>query len=98
MFMKDSGLMNKLHLDFIYNVTILEKIRVHATNEDQRQIVLTYSHVEGAFSLAIVGLSISCAIFLCELLIAWCMSTKLFQKSTRKQAKQQPKHRRQRKF
>lgn len=88
MLMKDSGLMDKLRSDFIYNVTILEKIRARAINDDHRQIVLTYSHVEGAFSLAIVGLSISCAIFLGELLIAKCMSTKLFQKYTRKQRRQ----------
>lgn len=68
MYMKDSGIMKKLNDEFIFNVTILEKIRENAMNDIPLQIVLTYSHVEGAFSLAIVGLSISCIIFIGEIM------------------------------
>lgn len=66
MYMKDSGLMNKLYEDFLFDVTILENIRDRSIIKESEAIVLTYSHVEGAFSFALVGYSISCVVFLLE--------------------------------
>lgn len=67
-YMKDSGIMNKLYDDFIFNSTILERIHAPDYTDHSLHVVLTYSHVEGAFSFAIVGLAISCSVFLGEII------------------------------
>lgn len=87
MHIKDCGIMNRLNNEFIFNATILEKIRAHALVDEQHQIVLTYSHVEGAFSLAIVGLSISCMVFIGEIVVFKCVSLKFMQKCSDKNRK-----------
>lgn len=69
-FMKDSGLMDKINKDFIFNMTILNNIHNRAIGDldEDAQIVLTINHLEGAWAVLIVGLSISALVFLMELI------------------------------
>lgn len=67
--MKDSGLMAKINKDFIYNMTILKNI-INGTTMVEDQIVLTVQHLQGAWAVLIVGLSISTLAFLLELVSA----------------------------
>lgn len=80
-FMKDSGLMDKINHDFIYNMTILNNIQNRDNDsDDDEQIVLTIDHLEGAWAVFIVGLTISTLVFLVELISA----TKCFRMFIRK--------------
>lgn len=74
-YMKDAGLIDKIQLDFVYNMTILEKIRHSDERVDDSAIVLTVEHLEGAFAVLIVGSMISIVVFVFELISVtkwWC--------------------------
>lgn len=85
--LRDAGLMNKLFIDFNYNMTILTSIRemkAHENmhddtekvvmaeddhrNEENPEIVLTVEHLEGAFTILIMGLFVSSIIFAIEII------------------------------
>lgn len=90
--LRDAGLMNKLFIDFNYNMTILTSIRerkahenthdggdtervvMDADDEDHEiqgenpEIVLTVAHLEGAFTILLMGLFVSSIIFATEII------------------------------
>lgn len=70
--MIDTGIIDKLYKDFLYNVTVLENIRDRTEIPDTLQIVLTLDHLNGAFSAWLLGLFVSFMVFAAELAIAWC--------------------------
>ena len=73
--LRDMGLMNKLFVDFNYNMTILEPIRKMKKSQDDgepeetEEIVLTIEHLDGAFTVFFLGLFISGIVFLFEVLV-----------------------------
>lgn len=69
-YMKDAGLINKFNRDFIFNMSILERIKHRDQIEDYSQIVLTVEHLEGAFAVLIVGALISILVFVGEIISA----------------------------
>lgn len=69
--MIDSGIIDKLYTDFLYNVTTLENIRDRSKIVSVSQIVLTMNHLSGAFSAWLLGLVVSFSVLLAELTIAW---------------------------
>lgn len=74
-YMKDAGLINKIQLDFVYNMTVLEQIRHSDDRQDDSAIVLTIEHLEGAFAVLIVGSLLSLVVFGLELISVmkwWC--------------------------
>lgn len=74
-YMVDTGIISKLHGDFIYDVTILDHIRKHEIQSDEdSQIVLTLSHMDGAFTILLLGVSLSFVTFIGELCINWYMT------------------------
>lgn len=70
--MIDTGIIDKLYKDFLYNVTVLENIRDRTEIPDTLQIVLTLGHLDGAFSAWLLGLFVSFMVFAVELAVAWC--------------------------
>jgi hypothetical protein len=79
-FFRDAGIAGKLFNDFTYNATILKSIKelvlhlkkIEKSDEvlfDDDEIVLTPEHLQGPFTLLILGLVISTIIFLFELLL-----------------------------
>lgn len=71
-YMVDAGIISKLHKDFIYDVTVLDHIRKHEIQSDEdSQIVLTLSHMDGAFTILLLGAALSFVIFIGELCINW---------------------------
>lgn len=72
MYMIDAGIISKLHDDFIYDVTVLDHIRKHEIQSDEdSQIVLTLDHMDGAFTVLLLGAALSFVIFMGELCINW---------------------------
>lgn len=69
MYMKDGGIMQKLIDDIYFNMTILHHIRNRDLDEEESQIILTVSHLDGAFTLLIVGEFISLMVFIGEIII-----------------------------
>lgn len=67
-YMRDAGVIQKLYDDFHYNVTMLHHIRTRDARK-QSTIVLTLDHMDGAFSLLILGLLISLVAFVFEIII-----------------------------
>lgn len=67
-FMRDSGIMQKLYSDFLYNVTVLHHIR-NREGFVETQIVLTLNHMDGAFTLFLLGHLISSIAFVVELIV-----------------------------
>lgn len=72
--MRDCGIIEKLYKDFYYNVTILHQIRDRneANIEEFKvddKIVLTLSHLDGAFTVMIFGHLISFLVFIIELIV-----------------------------
>ena len=67
--MKDVGIMTKLDSDFLYNATILEPIR-SGKKEEEVRIVLTVEHLQGAFTVLILGLMLSGVAFALEVINA----------------------------
>lgn len=70
--MRDSGVIQKLYNDFYYNATVLHYIR----NRDgdmfnEEQIVLTLNHMDGAFTLLILGYFIGLVTFGVELIMGY---------------------------
>ncbi|XP_052888982.1 uncharacterized protein LOC128297392 [Anopheles moucheti] len=70
----DMGIMQKLWKDFLYNVTILDRIRRNRelSEEDiiaaSPEVVLTLDHLQSAFALYGIGLCLCVVVFLLELL------------------------------
>lgn len=98
--LRDNGLMNKLFIDFYYNMTILTSIREMKQREvrhlnpdemsaiiadeehnedDNPEIVLTVAHLEGAFTILILGLAVSSGVFVLELIF----HSKIFRRSVK---------------
>lgn len=69
-YMKDAGLINKIASDFIFKMSILERIKNRDHIEESSQIVLTVEHLEGAFAVLIVGALISIVVFVGEIISA----------------------------
>lgn len=69
--MTDSGIIQKLQADFEYNVSTLLYIRNRSLIEEENQIVLTLNHMNGAFTVWLLGLTLSSLVFFVELLIDW---------------------------
>lgn len=73
--LRDMGMMSKLFIDFKYNMTILQSIRNLKRSQDEEEpeqsneIVLTIEHLDGAFTIFFLGLSISGIVFLFEILV-----------------------------
>lgn len=67
-YMRDSGVIQKLYNDFHYRVTVLHHIR-HRDSRQETTIVLTLDHMDGAFTLLLLGLFISSVTFAIELII-----------------------------
>lgn len=70
-FMRDSGIIQKLYNDFYYNATVLQSIIRNREGDlfQEERIVLTLSHMDGAFTLLLFGCSISFAVFGVEIII-----------------------------
>lgn len=91
-YMIDAGIISKLHSDFIYDVTVLDHIRKHEIQSDEdSQIVLSLHHMDGAFTILLLGAAFSFVIFIGELCINWYITRrkpkrfwKLLRKSWRK--------------
>lgn len=71
MFMRDAGIIDKLYDNFYYNMTTLHRIQdlVNGKGIEQTNIVLTIDHLDGAFTLLILGLLISFVAFVVELIL-----------------------------
>ncbi|CAO1435968.1 unnamed protein product [Diamesa serratosioi] len=73
--LRSMGMMSKLFNDFKYNMTILQSIRELKKSQDKgiteesNEIVLTVEHLDGAFTVYILGLFISSIVFLLEVLV-----------------------------
>lgn len=75
-FFRDNGVMSKLFSDFTFNSTILIAIREEKANEneienesnDDDDIVLTPEHLQGPFSILMLGLIIGAVVFMLELI------------------------------
>ena len=74
--LRSMGLMSKLFKDFNYNMTILQPIRELKKSQDEEDytassntIVLTIEHLDGAFTILVLGLFISSIVFLLEVLV-----------------------------
>lgn len=69
-FMRDSGIVQKLYNDFYYNATVLHYIRNRGGDMfKEERIVLTLSHMDGAFTLLLFGYSIGLAVFGVEIIV-----------------------------
>uniref|UniRef100_A0A182Y9J1 Ionotropic glutamate receptor C-terminal domain-containing protein n=1 Tax=Anopheles stephensi TaxID=30069 RepID=A0A182Y9J1_ANOST len=70
----DMGIMQKLWKDFLYNVTILDRIRQNRNLSEEDiiaaspEVVLTLDHLQSAFALYGIGLCLCVVVFLLELL------------------------------
>lgn len=64
--MKDTGLIEKIYDDFLFNKTILDFIHDKKGIADVSQTRLTVQHLQGAFAVLIVGLLISFVVFVVE--------------------------------
>ncbi|XP_053678492.1 uncharacterized protein LOC128728865 [Anopheles nili] len=70
----DMGIVEKLWKDFLYNVTILDRIRLNRAVSEQDilaaspEVVLTIDHLQSAFTLYGIGLCLCVVAFLLELL------------------------------
>lgn len=69
MHMRDTGIIEKLYSDFYYNVTVLHYIRYRDGIEVDSVQVLTLGHMDGAFTVLILGLSISSLAFGVEIFV-----------------------------
>lgn len=71
MFMRDAGIIEKLYDNFYYNMTTLHRIQdlVNGKGIEETNIVLTIYHLDGAFTLLILGLLISFVAFVVELIL-----------------------------
>lgn len=70
MFMRDAGIIDKLYKDFQYNATVLHHIRDREIDElKETQIVLTLGHMDGAFTVLLLGLFISIVTFVLEIIV-----------------------------
>lgn len=68
--MRDSGIIQKLYNDFYYNATVLHYIRNREGDMfKEERIVLTLSHMDGAFILLLFGYSIGLVVFGVEIII-----------------------------
>lgn len=68
MHMRDTGIIQKLYNDFYYNVTVLHHIRAREIDVEEDALhVLTLGHMDGAFTVLILGLLISLLIFAVEI-------------------------------
>lgn len=68
--MRDSGIIQKLYNDFYYNATVLHYIRNRGGDMfKEERIVLTLSHMDGAFTLLLFGYSIGLAVFGVEIIV-----------------------------
>lgn len=85
MYLKDSGIMMKLYNNFLFNVTVLEYIRDRNKIQTQDLIVLTTQHLDGAFGVLFLGLTISALVFLLEIMSKTKFIEKLFGKLSKKQ-------------
>lgn len=68
--MIDAGIIDKLHKDFVFDVTYLENIRNQHKITPSQQIVLTVDHLSGAFTVLFLGLLLSFLILLGEYMIS----------------------------
>lgn len=68
-YMRDAGVIQKLYDDFYYNVTMLQSIRKRDTVK-HAVIVLTLGHMDGAFTILILGLFISLVTFVVEVIVS----------------------------
>lgn len=69
--MIDGGLITKIYNDFIYNVTVLHHIREHETSGEKGPTALAVDHLDGAFTILLLGLAVSAVVFFIELFIDW---------------------------
>ncbi|XP_073847891.1 ionotropic receptor 60a [Musca autumnalis] len=67
-YMRDFGFLNKIHRDFVYNNTYLNRIDKMRPDFKEKVIVLRMDHLQGAFSILTVGIFVSIGLFLGELL------------------------------
>ncbi|XP_058975261.1 uncharacterized protein LOC131801154 [Musca domestica] len=68
-YMRDFGFLNKIHRDFVYNNTYLNRIAKMRPDFKEKVIVLRMDHLQGAFSILSVGVCVSVGLFLAELLV-----------------------------
>lgn len=70
-FMRDAGIIQKLYNDFYFNATVLQSIIRNREGGlfQEGRIVLTLSHMDGAFTLLLFGCSISFTVFCAEIII-----------------------------
>lgn len=67
--MRDSGVIQKLYNDFHYNATTLHHIRDKDGREEDGLTVLTLGHLDGAFTVLILGLLVSAVTFVVEIIV-----------------------------
>uniref|UniRef100_A0A8W9BMM3 Ionotropic glutamate receptor C-terminal domain-containing protein n=1 Tax=Phlebotomus papatasi TaxID=29031 RepID=A0A8W9BMM3_PHLPP len=63
--LKDNGITFKLYNDFMYNITILARMRT--TNNEEIDTVLTVKHLQGPFIILLYGYILSIIVFCGEL-------------------------------
>ncbi|XP_055700520.1 uncharacterized protein LOC129800270 [Phlebotomus papatasi] len=64
--LKDNGITFKLYNDFMYNITILARMRT--TNNEEIDTVLTMKHLQGPFIILLYGYILSIIVFCGELI------------------------------
>lgn len=70
MYMRDAGIIQKLYNDFHYNVTVLYHIRDREGDDlKPTRRVLTLGHMDGAFTVLLLGLIISFVTFVIEIIV-----------------------------
>lgn len=70
MFMRDAGIIEKLYDNFNYDMTMLHHIRDREDDENiETQIVLTLGHMDGSFTVLLLGHFISFLIFIVEFIV-----------------------------
>ncbi|XP_061399889.1 uncharacterized protein LOC133335599 [Musca vetustissima] len=93
-YMRDFGFLNKIHRDFVYNNTYLNRIAKMRPDFKEKVIVLRMDHLQGAFSILSVGICASIGLFLAELLVYYVCGPCLFKSPHKKrQRKRRDKER-----
>ncbi|XP_075167393.1 ionotropic receptor 60a [Haematobia irritans] len=68
-YMRDFGFFHKINRDFIYNNTYLNRIAKMRPDFQEKVIVLTMDHLQGAFSILSLGIGVSIILFVGELMV-----------------------------
>uniref|UniRef100_A0A1I8PFB4 Ionotropic glutamate receptor C-terminal domain-containing protein n=2 Tax=Stomoxys calcitrans TaxID=35570 RepID=A0A1I8PFB4_STOCA len=95
--MRDYGFLQKINRDFNYNNTYLNRIAKMRPEFQEKVIVLTMEHLDGAFFILSLGIGVSVALFVGELMafhrFGPCLQKPCGQQAKPKKKKRRTKHR-----